>query len=456
MDKIQYKQYFLILLTLVATFNYLDRYVLSLVMESIKLEFQLSDSQLGFLTGMAFALFYAVAGVPIARWADRGNRNIIVSLSTGLWSVMLVFCGLVANYTQLLLARVGVAVGEAGCLPPAQSLIADYFDRAERPRAMAIYWLCGPLSVILGYLAGGWLAEYFGWRMTFIVMGVPGVALAILVKLTLREPRLKLDKALSPELPSFKAVLATLWQQQTFRSILLAFCVSYFFSMGMVQWMPTFFIRSYGMEMGELGIWFAAVWGGVGLLATLLGGFLASRFAARQEPLQMRACALIVAIASVLMAMIYLYPGRYGALLFLALSAVSFPLTSGAIFSAIQSLVNERMRSVALALIFLMANLIGFGLGPWAIGILSDLLAPRFGQESLRYALAAFSPGFLWVAYYYWKASGTIAADIQMVESVAAESVIGPVKVKPSEVYAVVDTRGLPQDDQQDCLQLNK
>ena len=191
MNKTQYKNYLLILLTIVAAFNYVDRYVLSLMMEPIKQEFQLSDSQLGFLSGFAFALFYAVAGVPIARWADRGNRNIIVSITTGLWSVMLVLCGVVNNFTQLLLVRVGVAVGEAGCLPPAQSLIADYFDRSERPRAMAFYWLCSPLAIIIGYLGGGWLIEYVGWRFTFIVIGVPGILLALLVKFTLREPRLE-------------------------------------------------------------------------------------------------------------------------------------------------------------------------------------------------------------------------------------------------------------------------
>ena len=183
-SKLAYKNYMLVLLTVIAAFNYLDRYVLSFVLEPIKQEFQLSDSELGFMTGIAFALFYAIAGVPLARWSDRGNRNVVITITTGLWSAMVVLCGLVGNYTQLLLVRVGVAVGEAGCLPPAQSLIADYFDRGERPRAMATYWLCFPLSVIVGFLGGGWLAEAVGWRMTFIIMGVPGILLAILVKFT--------------------------------------------------------------------------------------------------------------------------------------------------------------------------------------------------------------------------------------------------------------------------------
>ena len=419
MTKIQYKHYLLMLLTIVAAFNYLDRYVLSLVLEPIKQEFQLSDSMLGFLTGFAFALFYAVAGIPIARWADRGNRNIIVSLTTGLWSAMVALCGLVGNFTQLLLVRVGVAVGEAGCLPPAQSLIADYFNRSERLSAMAVYAMCGPISVIIGYLGGGWLVEYFGWRMTFIVIGIPGILLAILVKLTLREPRLTRKTAVVVEHPSFKKVLSTLGQQTTFRYIVMAFCVSYFFSMGIAQWGPTFFIRSHGMDVGELGTWLALTWGGFGLFGTYLGGALATRYAAHKEALQMRACALIYVIGSLLYVMLHLASDKYQAIAFMAVVALIFPMCNGVFFSAILSLVNDRMRSVALSLIFLLANLIGFGLGPLAVGALSDLLAPVFGQESLRYALTAFAPGYLWVAFYYWKASKTIEADISLVESKA-------------------------------------
>ena len=417
MGKFQYKYYLLVLLMVVGVSNFLDRAVLALAMEPIKQEFQLSDSQLGFLSGFAFALFYAVAGIPIARWADRGNRNIIVSITTGLWSAMVVLCGVVGNFTQLLLARVGVAVGEAGCVPPAQSLIADHFDRAERPRAMAIYWLCSPISVIVGYFGGGWLVEYMGWRTTFIIIGVPGILLALLVKLTLREPRLSHKAQSAEQSPSFKTVLTTLWQQRTFRFILTAFSVSYFFSFGIAQWLPTFFIRSYGMGAGELGSWFALTWGGCGLFGTYLGGVLATRYAANKETLQMKACALVLGFAGLLYTMMFLSSNQYHSMVYMAVAGTILPMINGVIFSAIQSLVNDHMRSVALAVIFLLANLIGFGLGPFATGLLSDQLAPTFGQESLRYALAAFSPGFIWVGFYYWKAAGTIEADIQSVES---------------------------------------
>ena len=419
MPKLQYRHYMLGLLTVVAAFNFLDRYVLSLVLESIKQDLQLSDSQLGLLTGFAFALFYAVAGIPIARWADRGNRNTVASVTTALWSAMVALCGLAGNFTQLLLVRVGVAVGEAGCLPPAQSLIADYFDRAERPRAMAIYWMCSPIAVIVGYLGGGWLVEYFGWRITFMIIGLPGILLAILVKLTLREPRLKQKTHSVIAQPSFKVVLNTLRLQPTFRHIVLAFCVTFFFGTGISLWLPTFFIRSHGMETGELGAWLAFVWGVCAVFGTYLGGVLATRYAAGKEGLQMQTIALAHILYGILFVTVYLSSNKYNALALLGVLTIIGASVNGPIFSAIQSLVNDRMRSVALALIFLLANLIGFGLGPLVAGVLSDLLAPTFGQESLRYALLALSPGYLWAAFHYWKASYTIEDDIRKVEPLA-------------------------------------
>ena len=419
--KIIYKHYMLVLLTIVAAYNYVDRLVLSLVMEDIKAELSLSDTQLGLLTGIAFSLFYAVAAIPIARWADRGNRNTIVSVTTLLWSGMVSLCGLVTSFTQLLLVRVGVAVGEAGCLPPAQSLITEQFDRRERPRAMAIYWLCYPIAVIFGYLVGGWLAEQVGWRNTFIIMGLPGIALALLVKLTLREPRLHspTGAVAQPDCPSLVAVLSTLWQEKTFRSILIAFCVGYFFATGLIQWLPTFFIRSHGMSVNELGSWFALSWGFFGLLGGYIGGALTTRYAAKNEPLQMRVIAIICILSGFLFCAICLSADPYIALSLLCGVGFLANTTNGAVFSAIQSLVDERMRSTAIAILFLMANLIGLGLGPVSLGALSDYLSSQWAEESLRYALAVFSPGYVIVAFYYWRASRTIRQSIEYLESSA-------------------------------------
>ena len=424
MGKFQYRHYLLLLLTLVAVFNYLDRFVLSLVMESIKEELQLSDSQLGLLTGFAFSLFYAVLGIPIARWADKGNRNTIVTLTTALWSCMVALSGLVGSFTQLLLVRIGVAVGEAGCQPPAQSWIAEYFNRAERPRALAIYSMCFPMAIIIGYLGGGWLAEYYGWRTTFIIIGLPGIALAILVKFTLHEPRLQKNLTAKVEIaPSFKVVLATLWQQRTFPHIVMGFIVAYLFGSGIFMWMPTFFIRSYDMSTAEVGAWLAFASGACGVVGTYLGGLLTTRYAANQESLHMRAAAFSFVIACALYLTAYLTTSKYIAMACIGVLTLLTALTTGMIFSAIQSLVAERMRSVALAIVFLFANLIGAGLGPLLAGVVSDFMAPRFEQESLRYALVLLSPGYLWAAFHYWKASQTIEEDIQVIESGASAMV---------------------------------
>jgi len=416
MPRFQYKNYLLLLLTVVAVFNYLDRIVLSMAIELIKADFQLSDSQLGFLSGFAFALFYAVAGLPLARWADRGNRNTIITLTTALWSGMVAISALVANFSQLLLVRIGVAVGEAGCLPPAQSLIAEYFDRSERPRAMSIYWLAGSLAVVIGYLGGGWLIEHYGWRVTFMAIGLPGIVLSILVKFTLREPRLSsvsTEEAINLPL---KSVLATLLKCITFRHILFAFAVSNFFSLGLVVWLPTFFIRSYGMDIDQLGAWFALVWGVSGLVGSYGGGWLMVRYAAKNEPLQMRFCAIAFTLAGVFYTLGFLAFDRVQALVCMALAGLIIPMTNGAVYSGIQSVVGNRMRSVSLALILFVANLVGTGLGPLLVGVVSDSLADAYNQESLRYALAAISPGFIWVAFYYWRAGETIQADISAVD----------------------------------------
>jgi len=441
MAKFSYKHYVLLLLTVVATFNYLDRFVLSLAMESIKQEFELSDSHLGFLTGFAFASFYAVAGIPIARWADRGNRNVIVTLTTALWSVMVAFCGLAYSYVQLLLVRVGVAIGEAGCLPPASSIIADYYDRAERPRAMAVYWLCGPLAVIIGYLLGGWLIGKVGWRLTFILIGMPGIFLALLVKFTLREPRLQRPPEIIKSYPDFKEVLLILWQRRALRSIVIAFSVAYFFGLGFAQWLPAFFMRSHGMEAHEIGTWFAITWGGLGFLGTYVGGVLTNRYASCQEALQLRWIAVAFFISGALYLMVFLSGNQYHAIGYMALAGVVNAMCNGPIFSAVQNLVTDNMRSATLAIIFLLANFIGLGLGPLTVGVFSDLLEPTFGQESLRYSMALFTPGLAWVGYFYWQASKTIEAEIQATEKQGRCSgeVIGETKEGKSSKSFLVD-----------------
>jgi predicted MFS family arabinose efflux permease len=422
LDRDRYRKYMLNVLLIILAFNWVDRKVLGMLLQDIKGDLGLTDTQLGFLSGIAFAAFYSVMGLPIARWADRGNRVAIISITTLLWSSAVAMCGLAGTYMHLLLIRVGVAVGEAGCIPPAHSLIADYFNRQERPRAVARYMLGAPLSVVIGYFLAGWLNELFGWRMTFMLLGIPGLALAALAWFTLKEPRCERPKVAgkAEDSPSLKEVFVTLWRNVTFRHLLLCLSVLYFFGYGTLQWKPAFFMRSYGLETGTLGTWLAVIYGICGFLGTYWGGELASRHAAGNEPLQLKGMAIAYCGFGIISACLYLSPTVEMAFVFLALSVVGYNMTNGPLFALVQTLVPDRMRAMSIALIFLFANLIGMGLGPLAAGMLSDAFRPWAGQESLRYALLTLSPGYLWAGWHVWRGSRTVSRDLEVVRGTAA------------------------------------
>lgn len=285
----RYTNYLLALLMVILAFNFVDRLALGLLLQNIKIDLRLSDTQLGFLSGMAFFFFYSVMGIPIARLADRGNRVTIISLCAGIWSVLVVACGLAGSFVQLFAIRTGVAIGEAGCLPTSFSLISDNFTRAERPRASAKYTLGVSLGFLLGFFPAGWLNQAYGWRVTFMVMGLPGLVLALLARFTLREPRLGELKSRSGNFrtsvtqqadrreQSLLEVCRVLWKISSFKHLLVGYCVLFFFQAGLLQWQPTFFVRSFGLKSGELGTWLALMYGVGGLFGTYAGGVLATR-----------------------------------------------------------------------------------------------------------------------------------------------------------------------------------
>lgn len=421
-----YKRYLITLLLVIFAFNYVDRLALGLLLQDIKIELQLSDTQLGFLSGFGFALFYSVMGIPIARWADRGNRVTIIAGTLALWSATVALCGIAGSYVQLLIIRVGAAIGEAGCIPPAHSLIADNFSRSERPRAVARYMLGVPLSFVIGFLVTGWLNEIFGWRLTFVFLGLPGIGLSILAWLTLREPRLDgrtngsdeisdnrgIPKPLPSIEPSLREVFTVLWLNRTFRHLLLCLSVASFFTYGILQWKAAFFVRSFSVKTGELGTWFAAIYGVFGVLGTYLGGELASRYAANNERLQLKGLSIAYCSFGLISACIYLSENQYVALGFMVLATLGGNAVNGPLFATIQTLVQPRMRAMSVAIIYLFANLIGMGLGPLAAGALSDAFRPWWGEESLRYALLVLCPGYLWAGWYSYQASMTVNDDL--------------------------------------------
>lgn len=421
------KQYLLGLLTIILTLNYTERVALGMAAQNVKVDLSLSDTQLGLLSGIAFALFYSVMGIPIARWADRGNRVTIIWLSTALWSATVALCGIARSFLQLLLMRVVVGVGEAGCIPPAHSLIADFFTRAERPRAVSLYMQGVAVSSVIGYFVAGWLNQFYGWRAMFVLIALPGFVLAAVARFTLREPRrgsFTVEAAASLPSPlSTKDVCASLWARATFRHVLCGFSVTCFFSSGTTQWGPVFFVRSFGLQTGELGTWFAVVVGLGSVVGTYLGGEWAARCAANNERLQLYAMAILICLSGIFAAFAYLpvlAPNYYWAFGWLALSNAAAAATNGPTFGVLQTLVPARMRAMSIALVLLFINLVGSGLGPWAVGALSDGLRPWASEESMRYAMLLMCPVCLWGTWHLWSASRVVAHDLKIDETESA------------------------------------
>jgi MFS family permease len=418
-----YKRYALAALTAVCTLNYLDRGLIILLLQPIKEDLHLSDTQLGFLTGIAFGLFYAVLGLPIARWADRGNRVTITSAAIGLWGLTVMLCLLVTNFAQLLTARIAAAIGEAGCMPPTYSLLGDYFPgAAERTRAMAIYWLASPLAALISFMIGGELNHRFGWRLTFFIMGIPALVLAALVKFTLREPRHSPSALATTERqPSAVSVLKILWNQRSSRHLIVAIVLLWTLGLGMAPWYAAFMIRSHGMQTAELGIWFGLIFGVGSAAGILLGGFAATRWYVENERGQMQMSAIMVGALFPCYAAFLLLPQKWQALTALVPLMFVFSLFAGPTFAIMQRLVVAEMRATSLAIVMLLANLIGMGLGPEIVGSLSDLLRPIVGADSLRDAMLALSVVALWSAYHFWQVGSTVSEDLSAVVRRAGE-----------------------------------
>lgn len=408
---------------MILAFTYVDRLALGLVLQQIKVQFSVSDTELGILTGIAFALFYSVMGIPIARWADKGDRRLIISITTLAWAFSVSLCGLVSNAIQLLLARILVAVGEAGSIPTSLSLISDHFDRAHRPRAVGIYMMGGPLSVLIGYFLAGWLDQLYGWKTMFEVLAAPGVILSGAAWYTLREPRKQrcaenTDSAnTSSGIQGMGHVFRSLCGNHTFRHLLMGISVTYFFGVGLGAWLPTFFIRSYGLSAGEVGTSLGLIFGVIGMAGTFFGGHLASRRAAKDERRQLIGMSLAYCLYGLVFSGVYITHNIYAALGLLGVGTLGSYATLGPLFATIQTLVPERMRATAMALVYLFANLIGMGLGPVAVGALSDTLRPMLGQDSLRYSLMVMSPGYLWAAWHLRQASSSVLPDLRSCET---------------------------------------
>ncbi|MDB5422087.1 MAG: transporter [Brevundimonas sp.] len=401
--------YVLTILCIVSALNFIDRQVLSILVEDIKADLHINDTQIGLLTGLAFAGFYIIAGVPLARLADTRSRRAVIAGCLAFWSLATVFCGLGRNYVQLLFARMGVAAGEAGGAPGAQSMMADVYPLSQRTTVFAILTSAQAAGIAFGLFAGGWLNELFGWRMVFIIVGAPGILIAALMMLTVPEPARQMTAAGAAfARASLGETIRFLWSQTSFRWILLGFGALSFTGYGVMSWAPAFFIRVHHLPTTQVGL----VMGGAvaaGLtIGSMAGGVIADRLVARDTRWALRVSMIGAAAAVPFLALFLTMPS-------LALAATAFFLwnvCAGAVqspaFALVQSLAPANMRATASFLITVIQNIIGVATGPLLIGMASDALAPQFGSRSIGLALlmtlvtatisaVAFGAGNRWV-----------------------------------------------------------
>jgi len=428
-----YKYYVLGTLTSVYTVNSLDSGLMILLLQPIKEELHLSDSQLGVLTGIAFALFYATLGLPVARWADRGNRATITSLAIGLWGLTIMACLFVTNFVQLICARVAAGVGESGCMPPTYSLLGDYFpEPAERTRAMTVYWLANPLAALISFIAGGWLNERYGWRMTFFLIGASGLLFALLVKLTIKDPRAlgRHDSTPQRKAQPLTQVVAFLWRQRSSRHLCAALILLYTMGAGLGAWYGALLIRSHGMGTAEVGLWLGLIFGSSGIAGIAVGGYVAVRWFANNASAQVRLSALMTAAVVPCFVLFLFLHSKIQALLVLIPLIMVFTFYLGPTFALLQRLVPDEMRATTLAIVMLLANLIGMGIGPEAVGILSDSLNATLGVDSLRYAMLMMSLVGVWAAYHFWQAEHSIERDLMAIarHSASANALPGAIE----------------------------
>ncbi len=391
-EKKSYQWYVLTVLTIVYVFNFIDRNILSILGQSIKDDLGISDTAFGFLGGIAFAIFYTFMGIPIARLADKKSRKVILSVCLAIWSAMTALCGLVQSFAHLVLCRIGVAVGEAGGSPPSHSIISDLFPEERRGTALGIYALGIPIGSAIGFLAGGWINEIFGWREAFLVVGIPGIFLALIVYFTVREPprgfsEIKKQKA-EEDAPPLKEVLPYLWSKRSFRYMSIAGALHAFVGNGVGLYIPMMFERSHGLGTGEIGTWLFFL-GFFGMVGTFGAGWLCDKMGKNDKRWYLWIPGVATLLHVPFAIFTYLYHDPQIALIVYAGAYILGHAYLAPTFAMTQALVTVRMRALAASILLFILNIIGLGLGPQITGILSDVLFEftELGPDALRWAM---------------------------------------------------------------------
>lgn len=409
-------------LLIVYILNFLDRQIVSILAEPMKAEFGLSDTQLGLLAGPAFAVFYAVLGIPIARYADKAgtNRVWLISISLVIWSGMTAVCGFAQNFLQLALARVGVGVGEAGCTPAAHSLIADSVAPEKRSSAIAFYGLGIPIGGLLGLIIGGIVNDLYGWRAAFMIVGAPGILLAFVIPKLIRDPRFTAHavtdrSTASAATPALSVSEATreIFASKAYLYIFIAASFTAFLSYGKGLWTISFFIRSHGFSTTEAGLAMAVALGLSGIIGTWLGGKMADVFGKRDKRHLLTLPAIGMTVAAPLLFAGYWVDDWRIAVALLIVPTILNSAYYGPAYGCVQGLVRREARAVAASMVVFGQNLIGLGMGPLLFGVLSDALQPLAGTDSVRWVLYGAAWLGLIPAFFFWRASLRLTAELK-------------------------------------------
>ena len=416
-----YKNYVLFILLLIAVFNYADRFMIGILIPDIKDDLNLSDTQIGFISGAAFTILYACLGIPIARLADKYSRKNIIALALVAWSLMTALCGTAKSFTQFAIYRVLVGIGEAGCTPPSHSIISDYYPKEERTSALAIYGLGSPIGVFVGFLAGGWIVEEYGWRIALYAFGLPGVLVALVTYYTLKEPPRGFsdqNKKNSHNDYSTLESFRVLWKRNTFKFMVLGGSMYGLILVSTLIWMPSFYERSHGLMPAEIGRWLAFTNGIPHAFGTLAGGFLADKVSKKGVHAPILICVFAQLCAAPFYSLVLLWPNHTGSFLWFIVPSFIGVFQGPILYATIQAVSEVKQRAVGAALMILIINLFAGVIGPQIVGMTSDLMNNSVGKESLAISLLAVTTIFsLLSAFFFYLASKHIKEDLDKISN---------------------------------------
>ncbi|MBW1883060.1 MAG: MFS transporter [Deltaproteobacteria bacterium] len=414
-DSPGYSNFVLGALFVVYIFNFVDRQILAILIQPIKEDLGVSDTMMGILTGPVFVITYMLAGLPLARWADRHSRVWLITGGLVVWSAMTVASGMARNFIQLAAARLGVGLGEASFTPAAHSLIADYFPPQRRATALAIFAAGASLGSIAGYLGGGYIGQYVGWHEAFLYVGFPGLIAAVIFRLTVRDPVRGAYDAPRTETRDepLREVLGYLMRRRSFVFIVASAMLHGFSSYGAGYWVPTFLIRVHHLSLSEVGVILGAIVGVAGFGGQIIGGRISDLLGNRDPRWYMWTPAIASVVALPFLVAFLLLPDLYWAVGCYTLGGLAVNMWTGPTYAMAQGVAKPHMRSMAAAIVIFMLNLVGAGLGPLIVGILNDWLDPRFGVEAVRYSLLIVIVPHTLASIFNLMAARTLREDLR-------------------------------------------